>query len=464
MQAVSVIRPMFEGQKTTATPEAGSVSEGLNANDAAAAGQESQPVSGPFGKILSLGKNSGGKAEAASGKRAGKETQDASDDAGESAGKDLTLLAGAVIVQLMSSIEAVNQTDAAGAGASEMTAADAAAIPENAANGIAGAAAGAAAAIVPGQNENAGAGRAAGQTGTAAGSLQADKPAGTSAPGKVPQDVLGASDDSQAAQISADTLTGTAGVPAAPEGKKEQAAGTKPDGGTGAVLFQSNLTEKLREALSAAPGGTSSDGGGLGKSASKESAEAPGTRAARADGAAPFGLMVAGQNPGAAHMAEAGDKAGAVEKAVNQIVSDMGSVKAGSSEIQIVLEPKELGMMTIVVSRTETGISAKIKSDDKEICALMTGHIQKLVQAIEDKGIKIENVEVIFKQTQQQAGQQDMGFAQNSPRGGRQDRPPAYYTPEEKKPGSSDLLRLSELLWGGLDKADETGNSVEYRV
>ena len=51
------------------------------------------------------------------------------------------------------------------------------------------------------------------------------------------------------------------------------------------------------------------------------------------------------------------------------------------------------------------GIVAKIKSDDREICAIISDQIQKLVQSMENKGITVENVDVLFEQ----AGR-DMGF------------------------------------------------------
>jgi flagellar basal-body rod modification protein FlgD len=68
----------------------------------------------------------------------------------------------------------------------------------------------------------------------------------------------------------------------------------------------------------------------------------------------------------------AAEKTTAVEKALSSFADDLRNIRGGSQEIQIVLEPESLGVLTISVIKTESGISAKIKSEDKEVAAIIS--------------------------------------------------------------------------------------------
>ena len=156
------------------------------------------------------------------------------------------------------------------------------------------------------------------------------------------------------------------------------------------------------------------------------------------------------------------DKSASVEKALSKLTEDLKSVEHGVSEIKIVLEPESLGKLTISVSRTENGITARIKSDDKEICGIISGQIQKLVAAMEESGIKIKDVDVLFGGS---TGQ-DLSFTQNSS-GGNQNwnNQHSRYTAQtrEKADAADSTVQFSK--WRDYQSADDGVSSlIEYRI
>jgi flagellar hook-length control protein FliK len=151
-------------------------------------------------------------------------------------------------------------------------------------------------------------------------------------------------------------------------------------------------------------------------------------------------------------------KSAAVEKALDHFLNDFKGVEASSSKIQIVLEPESLGTLTISVSRTENGIPAKIQSEDRKVCAIVSDQIQKLVESMENKGITVEQVDVVFGQTGQ-----DLSFAQND-FGNRQQNSSGYTAnakEETEVSGSSGFFDLWQAPPGG---GEEGSGTVEYRV
>ena len=70
------------------------------------------------------------------------------------------------------------------------------------------------------------------------------------------------------------------------------------------------------------------------------------------------------------------EKRAAVERALNSFLEDLRSAQSGGREIRIVLEPESLGELRISVTSSEKGIVARIKSRDREICAIIGDQIQ----------------------------------------------------------------------------------------
>lgn len=154
----------------------------------------------------------------------------------------------------------------------------------------------------------------------------------------------------------------------------------------------------------------------------------------------------------------AAEKTSAVERALNKFTDDLRSITGGNQEIQIVLEPESLGVLTISVIKTESGISAKIKAEDREVAAIISDHVQKLISSMESKGITVSDVDVVYSQTEQNTG----GFTQQGFSQAR-DESSRGYTPQPERNAEEDTANpeVWQTLYGGENSGDMT---VEYRV
>ncbi len=163
-----------------------------------------------------------------------------------------------------------------------------------------------------------------------------------------------------------------------------------------------------------------------------------------------------------AETAEEGDRTvilrNAVLRALDRLPEDLRGVKAGVSEIRIVLEPETLGVLTISVSRGANGISAKIKADSKEACGIITDQIQRLILDIEDKGITVENMDVVYGQMEH-----DLDFSQNR-RGGRESESRSHSSRIGEKAEQSAQDSFFNA-WNSIAGADaEAGGAVARRI
>jgi hypothetical protein len=149
-------------------------------------------------------------------------------------------------------------------------------------------------------------------------------------------------------------------------------------------------------------------------------------------------------------------KAFAVERALNRFADDIMSVRGGRQEIRIVLEPESLGVLTISVVKTESGISAKIKSEDREVAAIISDHVQKLISSMESKGITVNDVDVTYNQTEQNTGFTQNGFSQ-----AREEASKGSALPPEEAAGDDASPELWQTLYGTEPGGDTT---VDYRV
>lgn len=150
------------------------------------------------------------------------------------------------------------------------------------------------------------------------------------------------------------------------------------------------------------------------------------------------------------------EKTSAVERALNKFADDLMSIRGGSREIRIVLEPESLGVLTISVIKTESGISAKIRSEDKEIAAIISDHVQKLISSMQSKGITVSDVDVTYGQAEQNTGFTQHGFSQ-----AREEASKGYTLPPENAGEDAPESEIWQTLYG-----DETGGdtTVDYRV
>ncbi|NCB50684.1 MAG: flagellar hook-length control protein FliK [Clostridia bacterium] len=150
-------------------------------------------------------------------------------------------------------------------------------------------------------------------------------------------------------------------------------------------------------------------------------------------------------------------RSASVERALDKFTDDLSRSETGDMELRIVLEPESLGTLMISVSRGEKGISAKIRSDSRETCAAITDQIQQLVQSMEEKGIKVDHVDVAFGQMGE-----DTGFAQNG--GGRGYNGQNFSSSAKGKTDMTDHTGFFDT-WNSRDPAAVAKDTaVEYRV
>lgn len=153
---------------------------------------------------------------------------------------------------------------------------------------------------------------------------------------------------------------------------------------------------------------------------------------------------------------EAAVKAAAVEKALNKFADDLRSIKGGSQEIKIVLEPESLGVLTISVLKTENGISAKIRSEDKEVVAAITDQVQKLISSMQNKGINVKEVDVAYSQTEQNMSFLNHGFSHS-----REDTSKGYAMPRNR---STESETPETDPWQGYYGGTSGDTTVDYRI
>ncbi len=172
---------------------------------------------------------------------------------------------------------------------------------------------------------------------------------------------------------------------------------------------------------------------------------------------APPGMTAApgGKQEAAAPEAAAAEKAAAADKAFLRLTDDVRGLQAGRHEISIQLEPESLGTLTISVIKTERGVSATIRAEDKELCALMADRLQQLISSMETKGIGVQDVEVLHTPDGRSMDFSSQAFSQQreqasggrgAPRDHRQSRP--------SEPAPAQVVSAG----------DSEDTTVEYRI
>ena len=229
---------------------------------------------------------------------------------------------------------------------------------------------------------------------------------------------------------------------------EESAAGDRAAGGFGGMSEGRDMT------AAGISSSTSTDSGGASGDMERSPDDRSGLEAAAAAGSG-AASAAAGTAAGGETAAE---KAAAVEKALNRFGDDLRSLRGGTHEIKIVLEPESLGVLTITVSKTEMGISAKIKAEDKEVVAAITDQLHKLISSMESKGIRLDDVDVVQSQPDMNAGFEQRQSPQNgnpSPRG----------RASPSGDSNQDDAQQSGAFWQGFNDNGRTGDSmVEYRI
>ena len=101
----------------------------------------------------------------------------------------------------------------------------------------------------------------------------------------------------------------------------------------------------------------------------------------------------------------------AVDTAIEQMSDDLASVTSEAQTVKIRLEPEKLGSLAITLTAGDGGITAKIRADNAQAAVLLSSEVEKIVAALQDKGLQVKNVDVGYGQL---GGQTGSGGQQNS--------------------------------------------------
>lgn len=125
--------------------------------------------------------------------------------------------------------------------------------------------------------------------------------------------------------------------------------------------------------------------------------------------------------------------------------------------MEISLKPDHLGKISVELTLTDNGLSAKIIANDEGVKNLLAAHINRLSETLAEKGIRVENVEVIY------SALADKPFDQ---------RQPGEQQGQNNQNRNGPLWSAHEAVPAGWENAydmplytDEWGDSsVEYRA
>lgn len=153
----------------------------------------------------------------------------------------------------------------------------------------------------------------------------------------------------------------------------------------------------------------------------------------------------------------------AVDRAMEQFENDFRGMERDPSSIQIQLEPKELGSITITLASGASGVAAKIQTDNAQAASLISGQVERMIQAMEAKGVRVENVDVVYGQMSQQNFSQS---GNNASQYGaeRTFQPVVPLFSASAQPDRLDALSTYESAAGHYAREDGVGQSIEYRV
>ena len=148
---------------------------------------------------------------------------------------------------------------------------------------------------------------------------------------------------------------------------------------------------------------------------------------------------------------------------MEQFENDFRGMERDPSSIQIQLEPKELGSITITLASGASGVAAKIQTDNAQAASLISGQVERMIQAMEAKGVRVENVDVVYGQMSQQNFSQS---GNNASQYGaeRTFQPVVPLFSASAQPDRLDALSTYESAAGHYAREDGVGQSIEYRV
>ena len=97
-------------------------------------------------------------------------------------------------------------------------------------------------------------------------------------------------------------------------------------------------------------------------------------------------------------------RASLFEHAIAQVTS---TVQSGQQTMTIQLRPEFLGSMTLQLMMTEQGLTAKLGTSDPHVQTMMAEQLSQLQLQLQERGINVVHMEVIYNQMQDSRFQQD---------------------------------------------------------
>jgi hypothetical protein len=115
------------------------------------------------------------------------------------------------------------------------------------------------------------------------------------------------------------------------------------------------------------------------------------------------------------------------ENLFNAMVERISSLPEASPHLEISLKPDHLGKLAIDLRLGANGLSAKILASNESVRNLLAAHLDRLSDTLAGRGIRLENVEVIYSALSDKAfgrQPQEQEARQSAPRFSGPDSPP----------------------------------------
>jgi flagellar hook-length control protein FliK len=102
----------------------------------------------------------------------------------------------------------------------------------------------------------------------------------------------------------------------------------------------------------------------------------------------------------------------AVPIEIQEAVSAIQEATSGDSHIRVRLNPRELGNMLVDVSRTESGVVARLEVESAAARAAVLETLPDLQRSLARSGASVDRVEVVFTENRAESGRQDADQSQ----------------------------------------------------
>ena len=135
----------------------------------------------------------------------------------------------------------------------------------------------------------------------------------------------------------------------------------------------------------------------------------------------------------------------------------------GSDKMEVRLKPEHLGKITIELASSDDGLKVRIRAEDPQVKNLLGGQINQLLEALNEKGLRVSDVNVVYGGIAGQSSEQPATGKQEK----RRTSSRILTGIESTEPaGGIEQSEMPILIWDKYDAHDmePTISSVEYRA